>query len=78
MSHYNRIQSPLHEAVALIKVLRGTTVIVLDEEETREYKSYASLVPCTMDKYMATSENYSIIVRAFDGFCTGVAGYYSL
>jgi hypothetical protein len=48
MSQYNRIQSPLHEAVALIKVLQGTAVIVLDEEETREYKSYASLVPYTM------------------------------
>ena len=38
MSIYNRLKTPVHEAVALIKVLQGTAVIVHDEEETREYK----------------------------------------
>ena len=61
MSHYNRLQNPLHESIALIRAKRGTIVVIEDEPETREYKDYDSLLPVTMtDILMLKSSSATI------------------
>jgi len=58
MSHYNRIQNPLHEATALLEVKRGTAIIIPDEPETREHKNYSSLLPfITMSSLLDLEHN---------------------
>ena len=57
MSHFNRIQNPVLESIALIRAKKGEVVVIFDEPETRIYKDYPPMLNVTLTSLIQPTMN---------------------